>query len=251
MPYQAAKAVAATFCYDIRWALTPVFGNDFPSMCLHSKDPSFAKFVIDPAIVEYCTMETNRFRTEGNSYRISTPNTSPTAEMPETSCKSQMRVKPRRARPADIESGYGTDTDQSDKYFISPQVSPRSCWPSVNRSLSPYSPRTACSSMMSSPMSALTPPRIQLHNSTPGGYHDEPFRTKRTHSKVAFSDQEMPIRPQTAAVIPSVRGQSSGGFGDSDHSQNDLDAAKIMVSLSSGDRLLLPPTKRTRRGSTL
>jgi hypothetical protein len=251
MPYQAAKAVAATFCYEIRWALTPVFGNDFPSMCLHPKDPSFAKFVIDPAIVEYCTTETNRFRTEGASYHVSTPNMSPTAEMPEISHESQPWLKPRRARPADIESGYGTDTDQSDKCFISPQVSPRSCWPSVNRSLSPYSPRTACSSIMSSPMSALAPPRIQLQTSALGGYYDEPFRTKRTHSKVAFSDQEMSTRPQTAAAIPNDHGKSSGGFGDSGHSQNDLDAAQIMVSLSSDDRLLLPPTKRTRRGSTL
>lgn len=254
MPYQAAKAIAATFCYDIRWALTPVFGNDFPLMCLHPKDPSFAKFLIDPAIVEFCTLETDRFRTEGTSYRISTSNPSPRAETPKTPHEAQSWVKPRRARPADIESGYGTDTDQSDKCFISPEVSPRSCWPSVNGSQSPYSPRTAYSSNMSSPMSIPAPPRLQLPTSVPGGYHDEPFRMKRTHSKVAFGDnceKDMSTRPQTAAAMFSDSGRSSGGFADTGHSQNDLDAAQIMMSLSSGDSLVLPPTKRARRGSTL
>jgi hypothetical protein len=70
MPYQAAKAIASTFCYNIRWALTPVFGNDFPSTCLPPNNPNYAKFLIDRDIVQECTDETDRFRVEGASYRV-------------------------------------------------------------------------------------------------------------------------------------------------------------------------------------
>ena len=72
MPYQAARAIAATFCYDIRYALTPIFGDEFPSMCLSPKDPGFAKFLINPAIVRQCAAETERFKREKSSYQIVT-----------------------------------------------------------------------------------------------------------------------------------------------------------------------------------
>ncbi|CAI6319580.1 unnamed protein product [Periconia digitata] len=70
VPYQAAKALASTFCYDIRWALTPIFGPDFPSTCVHPKDASFQKYRLDPSIVRFCTQETNRFRHERDAYKI-------------------------------------------------------------------------------------------------------------------------------------------------------------------------------------
>jgi len=258
MPYQAAKAVAATFCYDIRWALTPVFGNDFPSMCLHPKDPSFAKFLIDPAIVQYCTMETNRFRTEGASYRLSPTNMPSPVDTPKTRFGSPPWnagvSKQRRARPADIESGYGTDTDQSDKCAFSPQVSPRSQWTPVNRSLSPCSPRTTNSSAMSSPISIQASPYVQLPTSVPGGYYSDNFRTKRTHSKVAYSDnceEETVTRPQTAGTVSGNGALNSHGTGNGGRTQTDIDAAELLLSLGAGDKMLLPPMKRTRRGSTM
>ncbi|KAJ5505257.1 hypothetical protein N7453_004214 [Penicillium expansum] len=34
MPYEAARAMAATFCWRIRYALTPLFGTEFPAMCI-------------------------------------------------------------------------------------------------------------------------------------------------------------------------------------------------------------------------
>jgi len=260
MPYQAAKAVAATFCYDIRWALTPVFGNDFPALCLHPKDPGFAKFLIDPAIVQFCTTETSRFRMEKESYCISATDMSPPAKTVKTEMESPpwqpKALKQRRARPADIESGYGTDTDQSDKWAFSPQVSPRSQWTPVNRSLSPCSPRTAASSAMSSPVSMQPAPYIQMPTSVPVGYYNEDFRTKRTHSKVAFDDdydEEMAPRPQTAGTVHGY-GDGAMNFhngGDGGRTQNDIAAAELLLSLGSGETMLLPPTKRTRRDSTM
>lgn len=314
MPYQAAKAVAATFCYDIRWALTPVFGNDFPSTCLHPKDPSFAKFLIDPAIVHYCTIETNRFRAEGASYRLTPSGLLSPVDTPKTQYESPpwkpKPLKQRRGRPADIEteSGYGTDPDHSDKCAFSPQVSPRSTWTPINRSLSPLcSPRTIPSSAMNSPVrtdaphtqcareltsvpggyyhdqptsapggyyrnqSTLAPIRYYndhstsmlgtYHNdhSTPVavGYYNDQYRTKRKHSKVAFSDdcdEETTMhRPQTATIVSNTVAYNTHSASASAHTRTDYDAAELLLSLGGGDQtsLPLPPMKRTRRGSTM
>ncbi|KAH7083248.1 hypothetical protein BKA63DRAFT_402686 [Paraphoma chrysanthemicola] len=255
MPYQAAKAIVSTFCYDIRWALTPVFGNDFPSMCLHPKDPGFAKFLIDPAIVQYCTMETDRFRAEGMSYRLPQPMEPSPAETPRmrfgqppwTSKASQ----PCHTRPADIESGYGTDTDQSDKCAFSPQVSPRSRWTTINRSRSPSSPRTANSSPMSSPDSMRAPTFAQSPTSAPYLPHGEQCSTKRTHSKVAFSDEEAMDRPQTAGTVSADGARRFEFLYDVGRTHNDIEAAELLLSLGASQKMLLPPTKRTRRGSTM
>ncbi|KAF2458756.1 transcription regulator HTH, apses-type DNA-binding domain-containing protein, partial [Lineolata rhizophorae] len=51
VPYKAAKAIAATFCYEIRHALTPVFGPDFVNQCIPPGSPNFQNFKINPAIV--------------------------------------------------------------------------------------------------------------------------------------------------------------------------------------------------------
>ncbi|KAF2130435.1 hypothetical protein P153DRAFT_338231 [Dothidotthia symphoricarpi CBS 119687] len=259
MPYQAAKAIAATFCYDIRWALTPVFGNDFPSMCVHPKSTSFAKFVIDPTIVQYCTEQTNKFRIEGASYRILGSNLSSPVATPQLQFGSPPWeanvLRQHYGRQLESESGYGTDTDRSDRYLFSPQVSPRSQFTAVNsfRSLSPPSPRTnTTSSTLGSPTNAQFPPRIVLPTSVPDGYYEEHLRMKRTHSKVAFSDNcddELPSRPRTAATVNSDGGYDTVNFGESGHTQREIDAAEHLMMLSASDKMLPPPTKRTRCGS--
>lgn len=56
IPYAAAKAVAATFCFSIRYALTPVFGMDFIDMCVPPDDTKrFGSMMIDPEITRVCT----------------------------------------------------------------------------------------------------------------------------------------------------------------------------------------------------
>lgn len=282
MPYQAAKAIAATFCYDIRWALTPVFGNDFPSKCLPPKDPRFAKFLIDPKIVRDCTTETNRFRREGASYRLAVPTVSTLLspmETPKMSFESPSwepkAMKQRRTRPADIESGYDTDPEKSDNCAFSPQaspqwthlnrplspsslspnVSPRSQWTALNRPLSPTTPTTVTFSVGSSPIRAQALPLLQMPTPRPDERYNDQFRTKRTHSKIALSDkwddEETAVRPQTASAVNNDRGHDLESADEDTHTQDDIDAAELLVSFRVGDKVLLPPTKRTRRGSTM
>jgi hypothetical protein len=275
MPYQAAKAIAATFCYDIRWALTPVFGNDFPSMCLPPKSSGHAKFLIDPTIVRYCTAETNRFRKEGASYRLTVPILSSPIGTKQTCFESPSwkprAMKQRRTRPADIESGYGPDASKGDSCAfsphitpqwahlnrplspasLSPNVSPRSQWTAMNRSLSPATQSTVNFLAMSSPIRPQDPPLLQV----PEEHCNEQFRTKRTHSKVTSNDhrdiEEPEFRPHTAGAVNSDRGPGLESAGEAAHTQHDIDAAELLLSLGVGGKMLLPPTKRTRRGSTM
>ncbi|KAG9189040.1 hypothetical protein G6011_05908 [Alternaria panax] len=255
MPYHAARAIAATFCYDIRWALTPVFGNDFPSTCLHPADPGFAKFLIDPAIVRYCVQETAHFKELGPAYTVCGPDASPIETRKMHCGRASMNEKlarQRRVRPVDIESGYGTDTDRNGKYLLSPEVSPRTQFTPINRSQSPYSPCTAVSSLMGSPISLNAPPGLLTPTSAPCEYQGGFYRTKRTHSNVAsYNDcgDEARTRPETATTVDSAHGsevEMSGGDGNNTH--EDLDAAAMLLSLSANE-VTLPPTKRTRRGS--
>lgn len=63
MPFKAAKALAATFCWDIRFLLTPVFGLDFPGICVSSADHlNYKRMIIDPAIVREAAEEARRYR---------------------------------------------------------------------------------------------------------------------------------------------------------------------------------------------
>ena len=142
MPYKAAKAVAATFCYNIRWALTPIFGKDFLSMCIPPKDPNYAKFLIDPAIVLECTNESNRWRLESEEELKPAVDGYSTEDTPRMAFARSPWVartpKQRRTKPADLESGYGTDTDESDRYQFSPQVSPMAHTQSMARMLTEF-----------------------------------------------------------------------------------------------------------------
>jgi len=62
IPYAAARALASTFCWDVRYALTPVFGHDFPSLCIKPGEDGFGSMTIDPAITKFCTEQAKRFR---------------------------------------------------------------------------------------------------------------------------------------------------------------------------------------------
>jgi hypothetical protein len=254
MPYKAAKAVAATFCYNIRYALTPIFGKEFLSMCIHPKDPNYAKFLINPTIVRECTEESNRLRVEGiidHSTHLEQPTVTDIPAVHRVATTPRMKFvcppwgikssKVQRTKPSDleVESGYGTDEDPrlspNSKGYFSPEVSPRShTWTSVNNPQSPVA-----HGMLSATQRWLT--------SVPTAFYEEPFRTKRTHSKVACNPEEE-IRPSTAVSLSEVESVSDAVSRDMYHTKKDLSAAEILLSLSVADT---PPrrVKRSRRSS--
>lgn len=138
MPFEAAKAVAATFCYPIRYALTPVFGLDFVSICVKPGEEGFGHMVIDQAIIRRCTDEAQGYRAASReSSQVGSP---VTPGYGSSGMKWTPRsLRPRPAGPFDSESGYYTDTDQSEKYLASPQSI--FSWTSVNtpRSINDHS----------------------------------------------------------------------------------------------------------------
>ena len=141
MPYKVARAVAATFAYHVRHVLTPVFGNEFPSICLLPTDPNFGKFIVDPNVVRECTEETYRWKL----YNVGSQSPAMEPRAASVPITPRMRFscppwtfKSVHSPPADHESGYGTDEDWREKHPFSPDVSPRSTtWTCINQSPTP------------------------------------------------------------------------------------------------------------------
>ncbi|KAI2938198.1 hypothetical protein CBS63078_662 [Aspergillus niger] len=62
MPFRAAKALATTFCWNIRFVLTPMFGLDFPAQCIPPDDPRFNNMIIDPEIIRQAAEDVAYYR---------------------------------------------------------------------------------------------------------------------------------------------------------------------------------------------
>jgi hypothetical protein len=222
VPWQAAKELAATFCWDIRWALTPVFGNDFPQKCTPPHHPSYGNFVISPAIVQFCTDETVRFRENKDSYRLFQSKTpSPTVSM------RLMFDTPVWKRH--VLSSPTTDTDGDDNAAYSTEVSPRSL----------YTPKRSDSEGRDE--SPTYPSLTWAPAPCPGTWRDDHLeRAKRTWSKVACSDGDR--MPETAQTTETPQAQT--------YSNDEITAAHNLVALSvvARNATALPRAKRTRRG---
>lgn len=137
MPFEAAKAVAARFCYEIRYVLVPVFGPDFVSMCEKCGDPFYLRLSVDPGIIQRCTeiATASQAQSRESSVAVSPRTSAACADLLVWPPKS---LRPKSAWVLDAESGYGTDSDRSDKYLGFPE-SPRSVeWTPVN------SPKLGC-----------------------------------------------------------------------------------------------------------
>lgn len=145
MPFEAAKAVSATFCWKIRYALTPLFGLDFPSLCTHPHDRAHGRMIIDPAIVMKATETANRYRMlQLRSPPLSAfrPSFRPTSS-PDVFIAAKKQLIPRsHRRHADnlstattttASSGYGSSDEpyHSDAYCVSPAGSYRNSFTPV------------------------------------------------------------------------------------------------------------------------
>jgi hypothetical protein len=239
MPFEAAKAIAATFCYDIRWALTPVFGNDFPATCTPPSDPNFSKFIIDPQIVQQCTEETDRFRAEGEWYKLRKIPKTPQLKFGTPSWGLNTKKQPR-IRLADTESGYGTDTDSSDRFIYSPHFSPRSQhngWKAGNGLSSSPAIQKPAPSTVGSPASTYAPtPQIRTPSSVPVGYCGESLRAKRTYNQLVDRAciVAVPHRPFEPVSTRSYILDNSRLYSDKPYSAEEVEVANILIWMSQG-----------------
>lgn len=126
MPFEAAKAVAATFCWKIRYALTPLFGRDFPSLCIPPNGAQFGKMIIDPAIVKRATESANYYRElEMQAKRVTDP--------------TRKRILSRRET---VEKGGVDDTDNQSEgnNYVSPPT-PHNSFTPINTANATRSPQ--------------------------------------------------------------------------------------------------------------
>ena len=139
MPFDAAKAVAATFCHEIRYALTPVFGLDFLSLCVAPEDPSFGRMVIDRDIVQRCTEQATAFRLLSRESSVKSNPQSPSLS-DGLSRKLPKSLRPKLSRNTNRRSGHRGNTDGLDNYLYTPQTPPSSSWVALNTPRSVMTP---------------------------------------------------------------------------------------------------------------
>jgi len=245
MPFDAAKAVAATFCWDIRHLLVPMFGKDFLEMCIPPDSPSFADFKISQEIVHACTKETRSWlRMSKDVVNYTTPRSTPLMRpvSPTTIPHNyvlpawQTRVLRPRVGPItpEIESDYYTDADENEMYRCSPEISPTSqSWATINRN---RSPRTCVSSLqlLCSPTPGLSsvPKDLQFEHLT---------MPKRTHAEM----EDGRAQKQSASPTPGYATPAKSARSEPQASvcrAQDLRAAYLLMQLSVTGR----PAKRMR-----
>ncbi|EXJ86809.1 hypothetical protein A1O3_03763 [Capronia epimyces CBS 606.96] len=142
IPFEAAKAVAATFCFHIRYALTPVFGKDFPDMCLHPDSENFRSMQIDPEITKRCAAQAQLYRELELHEAITSSSSIPSPQTPQTPpFQSQVKkLLPKTLKVNDTRREYSTDSGCEDKYELSspsPQIAFSDPWSAVNTPRSP------------------------------------------------------------------------------------------------------------------
>jgi len=252
VPWQAARELAATFCWHIRWALTPVFGNDFPQMCIAPHDRAFARFVVHPDTVRFCATETDRFRDEGISYQLLQPKPASaiaTSQVPIFTPPAWNRDDP--ASPP--ESGYGTDIDHY-KTELSGLVSPHTQYntrhlASVDENKSPIMSSTVRPLTPFSPIAACNPTSMSMSTSIPGTVDSEGLHTKRMLSAIVYDGSDCAV-----VSVHTRSDERKNSREDASQSRgppiSKTEAAEILLSINvvARDSKALPEPKRTRRG---
>lgn len=152
MPFEAAKAMAATFCWDIRHILTPLFGANFPSMCVPPAEraQNFDHAIIDPAIVQRATETAHYYRSlEFHSGGLSSGTTSPAMSGPDTVARyglranedySRRQIFPKMPRHNYAASVHSTRESSSEPYCMSPTSPARSGFTPINAPRSAVAP---------------------------------------------------------------------------------------------------------------
>lgn len=119
--------MAATFCWKIRYALTPIFGVDFLDMCVPENDrENFGRMIIDRSIIERVTVMAEKYR------QLEPPVTRPRGGPSNSIPKQQPRSK-RGSRVEEVDSDYGMESDGSEKDCSYDTLAPRiSGWTPAN-----------------------------------------------------------------------------------------------------------------------
>jgi len=161
MPYSCARAICLTFCWPIRWALTPIFGQSFIKDCFSPEHAGFGRFKISIEVIRCAQLDAEGLRSGPGSHSA-TPAAetngyaSAAQEIPQPAPLKELR--PRKEPPTfKLGSPFESDSEASERNYIhtptpfeSPELSPKTTrfhaspgWTSINRehrNLTPPSP---------------------------------------------------------------------------------------------------------------
>ena len=223
MPFEAAKAVAATFCWEIRYVLIPVFGVDFPDLCTEPNDPAFMRLEIDPGIIKRCEEAACISRAQSQEASLATGPRTP------ISSKAGPQWTPRSLRPktTDIESGYGTDSDRSP--FGSPKSTGSNLWAPVNI------PRSTDWAQYQFPSPAETLHSTPPPSSTISDYAEKKRKTLKTR-ETADGEYSSDVSATDIPVEPKRRKTSMKA--DKQQLTREALAAKTLMELHRADMSL-------------
>lgn len=201
MPFEAAKAVAATFCWNIRYALTPIFGAGFPSQCIQPGSDRFGDMVIDCSITRRCTEEARIYRSVENLTSSKAPSIlrSPlTPDSPNFSRRVR-QLRPKALKIEGVASGYSTEAG-SDHYDLvpdPPHLPHRNAWTPAN------TPRSVFSTRLPSPREILAGMVAEVGK-------DDDLATDSSSSAIST-----PVSPKSRRVYAIDEGYDGGSSAES------------------------------------
>ena len=223
VPFEAAKAVASRFCYNIRYVLVPVFGPDFVSMCEVPDEGAWMHLSISRSIIQHCTEAATAYQSQS---RESSMAISPRITSALAPCiwpaKPTLRPKPRMIM--DFESGYATDSERS-VYPASPISSE---WTPVNSPRQKELPPICVTSTPRSHRAGKTLGRKKWGYPKRALFEDEVALEEKGSSSAQSpmtSLESSPVAKRTKIseeITPDIRAR---------YSESDIDAACVLVGL--------------------
>jgi hypothetical protein len=250
MPFEAAKAVAATFCWNIRYALTPVFGLDFPSRCIQPGSDRFGEMVIDARITRCCTEEARAYRSMEKlaSPRATSIMRSPLTPDSPTFPHHVKQLRPKALKLGGIGSGYSTEAGSDDYYALAPGAPDlfcRNAWTPEN------TPRSVVDTRLPSPREILAGIAVEtrkgddLSMDSCSSISSPPLSPKSRRVDAVDEDYDGDSSAESSdggVKAKSLRGKCSPSLGPSDER-----AAYLLMSLRLKETDLSKTVRGTKR----
>lgn len=251
MPFEAARELATRFCYPIRYALTPMFGAEFPGMCLEKGHENFGNMVLDQSVIERATRTAHYYRsleiygdalagTESTSTCTSSKafSASPvwSAEMP--ICppalldeeRSGVHKLPRRSYAASIASTRGSS---SEPYCMSPS----SPGPGLNYFTPINVPRSHAPFHISPTEAFLSRAASSSLGSDPKSHQGHSYADSEIDMVVSSAGQQLysPQAPRVSPVNKRVNRMIEKSSAVGKYDDSDTDGTSDSVEIDSVD----------------
>lgn len=191
IPYACAKELCASFCYKIRWALTPLFGPDFADECTPEDSPRFKAhlFSVSSETIRYCTLRADdsaatAIRSESPITNVDPFVASRSATPQATSIGRKLPVRStRRQRPLYAARDTSQDGSEIDDCMSTPS--------DVEHS-PPVSPKTITGIRKPSAISDRRPSHLRLATAT------QPSVQRSQYPLTPFTVNSSPAHYETA-----------------------------------------------------